>query len=67
MNAEAIQKDLKELCNKHGIIMYADEDNACTVIEALLSMEEANGGCPPQQVRFDFITSELFQEFECQK
>jgi hypothetical protein len=63
MNIAAIQQDIKELCNKHGIIMYADEDDPCTVIEGLLTMEEAEGGCAPQQVRFDFITSETFQEY----
>jgi ferredoxin-thioredoxin reductase catalytic subunit len=64
MNVQAIQQDLKELCAKHGIIMYPDEDAAATVIEGLLTMEEADGGCPPQRVRFDFITSEVFQEYE---
>jgi hypothetical protein len=63
MNTEAIKQDLKALCEKHKVIMYADEDNPCTVIEGLLTMEEAEKGCPPEQFRFDFITSETFQEY----
>jgi hypothetical protein len=63
MNVEGIKQDLKELCAKHNIMMYADDENQCTVIEGLLTMEEAEGGCPPERMRFDFITSETFQEY----
>jgi hypothetical protein len=63
MNVDAIKADLQALCEKHQIILYADEDNPCTVIEGLLTMQEAEAGCPPQQVRFDFVTSETYQEF----
>lgn len=63
MNVEAIIEDLKALCEKHKIMMYASEDDPCTVIEQLLTMEEAEGGCEPERFSFDFITSEKVQEY----
>jgi hypothetical protein len=63
MNVEAITEDLKALCEKHKIMIYADEENPCTIIEGLLTMEEAEGGCPPEQVRFEFVTSEQLSEY----
>ena len=63
MNLEAIKADLQSLCEKHRIMIYSDEDEPCTVIEALLTMEEADGGCPPERFLFDFVTSEKVQEF----
>jgi hypothetical protein len=63
MNIAAITEDLKNLCAKHGIIMYADENDPCTVIEALLSMEEAEAGLKPEQFRFEFVTSETYNDY----
>jgi len=63
MNTQAILEDLKALCEKHRIMIYADEDEPCTIIEALLTQEEAEAGCPPEQFRFDFITSETVKEW----
>ena len=63
MNIEAIKADLQALCEKHKFMMYADEENPCTVIEGLLSMEEAEGGCTPERFRFEFITSEKVNEY----
>ncbi len=64
MNVEAIKQDLQALCEKHKIMIYADEENPCTVIEGLLTMEEADGGCPPERVSFEFVTSEKFADYE---
>lgn len=63
MNIEAIKQDLQALCEKHKIMIYADEDETATVIEGLLTMEEADGGCPPERFLFDFVTSETVKEF----
>jgi hypothetical protein len=63
MNIEEIKKDLQALCEKHNVMIYADEDNAATVIEQLLTMEEADGGCPPERFSFDFATFEQVREF----
>ena len=64
MNIEAIKADLKALCEKHKVMIYADEDEPATVIEGLLEREEAEAGCPPERFSFDFATSEKVQEFE---
>lgn len=63
MDIEAIKTDLKALCDKHKIMIYANEDDPCSVIEGLLSMEEAEAGCPPERVNFDFVTPEDFKEW----
>jgi hypothetical protein len=63
MNIEAIKTDLQALCEKHNIMIYTDEDEPATIIEGLLSMDEAEKGCPPEQVKFDFVTSVEFKLF----
>ena len=63
MNVQAITEDLQALCAKHKIMMYADEENPCTVIEGLLTMEEAEAGCPPERLCFEFVTSEKLAEY----
>ena len=63
MNIEAIKQDLQALCEKHGVMIYASDEYQCTVIEGLLTMEEADGGCPPDRFSFDFVTSEKVQEY----
>jgi hypothetical protein len=62
MNIEAIKADLQALCEKHKVIIYADDENTATVIEQLLAAEEAEGGCPPERFSFYFANYEQVKE-----
>ena len=63
MNTEELKQDLQALCAKHNVMIYADEENPATVIEQLLTMEEAEGGCPPEKFVFDLVTFEQVREY----
>lgn len=63
MNINEIKKNLQKFCEDNHVIMYACEDDPCTVIEELLTMEEAQAGVVPERLNFEFVTSEVFTVF----
>ena len=63
MNIEEIKQDLIALCAKHNIIIYADQDEPCTVIEGLLTMEEADAEKTPERFLFTMAAADAVDQY----